>query len=72
MVDICFSETVAGLLNEIKDSINSEGILPLKLHLNYGLLDCDIIAEQTEKLMLCDIVTKTLPMPKFKKSAKNC
>lgn len=49
MVDICFSETVAGLLNEIKDSINSKGILPLKLHLNYGLLDCDIIAEQTNR-----------------------
>lgn len=49
MVDICFSDSVAGLLNEIKDSIESDGILPLGLHLNYGLLDCDIIEEQTRR-----------------------
>ena len=49
MFDICFSECLSRSLIEIKKSINSEGVLLLGLHLNYGLLDCDIIKEQTNR-----------------------
>lgn len=63
MIDICFSETLAAFLEEFKPSINSEGVLFLGLHLNYGRLDCDIFEEQAkreaETLVYCyDGVTK--------------
>lgn len=49
MVDICFSDSVGGLLFEVKNIIKSDAILPLDLHLNYGHLDGDIVEKQTKR-----------------------
>ena len=49
MIDICFSDTVGGILLEVKNIIKSDAILPLDLHLNYRYLDGDIIENQTKR-----------------------
>lgn len=49
MIDICFSDTVAGTLLQIKKDIHSEGVLPLDLHLNYEYIDCDIAKAQAKR-----------------------
>lgn len=49
MIDICFSDSVGGLLLEVKNIIKSDAILPLDLHLNYGYLNGDIIEIQTKR-----------------------
>lgn len=48
MLDICFSDSVGGLLIEVRNLIKSD-VLPLDLHLNYGILDGDIIEIQTKR-----------------------
>ena len=48
MLDICFSDSVGGLLIEIRDIIKSD-VFPLDLHLNYGYLDGDMIETQTKR-----------------------
>lgn len=48
MLDICFSDSVGGLLIEVRNLIKSD-VLPLDLHLNYGSLDGDIIEIQTKR-----------------------
>ena len=49
MVDICFSDSVGGLLMQIKKDICSDGVLPLDLHLNYEHIDCDIVETQAKR-----------------------
>lgn len=49
MLDICFSDSVGGLLLEVKNIIKSDFIFPLDLHLNYKSLDGDIIEIQTKR-----------------------
>ena len=47
MIDICFSDSVAGMLKCIKSEIKSDGIFPLWMFLNLGNIDCDdLIAKQ--------------------------
>ena len=48
MLDICFSDSVGGLLIEVRNLIKSD-VLPLDLHLNYGSLDENIIETQTKR-----------------------
>ncbi len=49
MIDICFSDSVGGLLLEVKNIIKSDAIFPLDMHLNYGYLDGDIVEKQTKR-----------------------
>lgn len=49
MIDICFNDSVGGLLIKAKKLIKSDAILTLDLHLNHGYLDCDIIEEQATR-----------------------
>ena len=49
MIDICFSETLAAFLEELKPLINREGVLFLGLHLNSGRLNSDIFEEQAKR-----------------------
>ncbi len=63
MIDICFSDALAVLLEEVKESINSEGVISIGLDLNYGRLDCEIFEAQAKReaetlLYCCDSVTK--------------
>lgn len=47
MIDVCFSDSLAGVLCTIKDEIKSDGIFALPQTLNCGPLDCeDIVAQQ--------------------------
>ncbi len=47
MIDICFSDSVAGMLKCVKNELKSNGIFPLWMFLNLGNIDCeDLIAEQ--------------------------
>ena len=48
MLDVCFSDSVGGLLIEVRNLIKSD-VLPLDLHFNYGILDGDIIEIQTKR-----------------------
>ena len=48
MLDICFSDSVGGMLIEVRNHIQSD-VLPLDLHLNYRSLDGDIIEIQTRR-----------------------
>ena len=49
MVDICFSDSVGGLLMQIKKDVCSDGVLPLDLHLNYEHINCDIVEAQAKR-----------------------
>ena len=49
MIDICFSDSVAGILMQIKKDIHSDGVLPLDLHLNYAHINCDIAEAQVRR-----------------------
>ena len=49
MIDICFSCTVGDSLFESSELIQSDGVFPLNLHLNYGHLDCNIFEEQAKR-----------------------
>lgn len=47
MIDICFSDSLAGMLKCVRKTIKSDGIVPLFMFLNCGNIDCDdLIAEQ--------------------------
>lgn len=49
MIDVCFSDSVAGMLKCVKSEIKSNGIFPLWMFLNLGNIDCeDLIAEQVQ------------------------
>lgn len=49
MIDICFSDSVVGMLKCIKREIKSDGIFSLWMFLNLGNIDCeDLIAEQVQ------------------------
>ena len=49
MIDICFSDSVAGNLMQIRKDIHSDGVFPLNLHLNYEHIDCDIAEAQAKR-----------------------
>lgn len=53
MIDICFNPSVEGNLNAIKhqlgNPIKTDGILLLDFQLNYGLLNGDLLAIQSER-----------------------
>ena len=46
MLDICFNGSVGGNLMVARTHLESDGVLPLNLHLNYGKLSGDVIATQ--------------------------
>ncbi len=55
MIDICFSDSVAGMLKCVKGKIKSDGIFPLWMFLNLGNIDCeDLIAEQVRIMVEYD------------------
>ena len=49
MIDVCFSDSVAGNLMQIRKDIHSDGVFPLNLHLNYEHIDCDIAEAQAKR-----------------------
>ena len=49
MIDICFNDSVAGNLLQIRKDIHSDGVFPLNLHLNYEHIDCDIAEAQAKR-----------------------
>ena len=49
MIDICFSDSVAGTLMQIRKDIHSDGVFPLDLHLNYEHIDCDVVEIQARR-----------------------
>ena len=49
MIDICFNDSVAGNLMQIRKDIHSDGVFPLNLHLNYEHIDCDIAEAQAKR-----------------------
>lgn len=49
MIDICFSGPVSGLVFQVKEMIQSDKIIPLDLHFNYGCLNGDVIEEQAKR-----------------------
>ena len=49
MIDICFNDSVAGNLMQIRKNIHSDGVFPLNLHLNYEHIDCDIAEAQAKR-----------------------
>lgn len=48
MLDICFNDSVGGSLMVARTHLESDGVLPLNLHLNYGKLSGDVIATQEQ------------------------
>lgn len=49
MVDICFNDSVGGMLKLVRKQIESTYVLPLGLRLNYANLDGDIIENQVRR-----------------------
>lgn len=49
MLDICFNDSVGGNLMAAQMYLESDGVLPLNLHLNYGKLSGDVIATQERR-----------------------
>lgn len=49
MIDICFSDSVGGILQQIRTAIHSEAVLSLDLRLNYEHIDCNIVESQTKR-----------------------
>ena len=49
MIDICFDDSLGGMLKLSRKELNSSYILPLWLHLNYAKLDGDIIENQVRR-----------------------
>ena len=49
MIDICFSDSVGGMLKLVRKEIHSEYVLPLWLRLNYANLDGDVLENQVRR-----------------------
>ena len=50
MIDICFSDSVAGMLKLVKNEIKSDGIFSLWMFLNCGNLDCDDLMKEQVRI----------------------
>ena len=49
MVDVCFSDSLGGMLKLNRRELGSSYVLPLWLQLNYANLDGDIIEKQVRR-----------------------